>query len=86
MYGGSQERGTAVMAYSHLVKHGGGSVVVQDPISVSGVWDLVKINGIMNKEQYCPMLTHDAIPTGRHVIGSCFIFQQEIIPNPLPVQ
>ena len=46
------------------IKHGGGSVMVWGCFSSAGVGDLVKIEGIMKKEQYKTILENNAIPSG----------------------
>ena len=44
-------------------------------ISVSGVGDIVQIDGIINAEKYIQVLIHSAIPSGKCLIGNTFIFQ-----------
>ena len=39
-------------------------------ISASGVGNIVLINGIMNAEKYREILMHDAIPSGKGLIGN----------------
>jgi len=47
------------------VKHGGGSVFVWGCFSMAGVGDLVKIEGIMKKEEYKKILMRNAVPSGK---------------------
>lgn len=63
------------------VKHGGGSVMVWGCFSHAGVGQLVKIEGIMKKEQYHNILQRHAIPSGINLIGRGFIFQQDNDPK-----
>ena len=58
------------------VKHGGGSVMVWGCISASGVGDIVRIDEILNAKKYRQILIHHAIPSGKCLIGNCFIFQR----------
>lgn len=51
-------------------------------ILVSGVGDLVKIDGIVNNQ----ILVHHAIPSGKHLINNSIIFSRKIIPNTLIMQ
>ena len=63
------------------VKHGGGSVMVWDCMSASGVGKLVFIDGIMNHMMYLDVLKkklkQNAIKLG---LGQDFIFQQDNDP------
>ena len=63
------------------MKHGGGSLQVWGCISANGVGDLVRINGILNAEKYRQILIHHAIPSGRRMIGTKFILQQDNDPK-----
>lgn len=63
------------------VKHGGGSVMVWGCFSRIGVGDLVKIDGIMKKEQYLQILKDHAVPSGLRLVGKKFIFQQDNDPK-----
>jgi hypothetical protein len=63
------------------VKHGGGSLQVRGCISANGVWDLVRINGLLNAENYRQILIHHAISSGRHLIGPEFILQHDNDPK-----
>lgn len=63
------------------VKHGGGSVMVWGCFGHSGVGQLVKIDGILRKEQYHNILQRYAIPSGMQLIGHGFIFQQDNDPK-----
>lgn len=63
------------------VKHGGGSVMVWGCFCYDGVGSLMKIEGIMKKENYHNILQRQAIPSGIHLIGHGFIFQQDNDPK-----
>ena len=62
------------------VKHRGGSITVWGAISASGTGDLVKIDGIMDKKLYHNILMRHGVPSGSHIIGPGFIFQEDIGP------
>lgn len=63
------------------VKHGGGSLMVWGCFSHAGVGQLIKIEGILKKEQYHSILQRHAIPSGIQLIGRGFIFQQDNDPK-----
>lgn len=63
------------------VKHGGGSVMVWGCFSSCGVGDLVRIDGIMRKEEYKTILENNAVPSGLRLIGPGFVFQQDNDPK-----
>ena len=63
------------------IKHGGGSVMVWGCFSSAGVGDLVKIEGIMKKEQYKTILENNAIPSGLRTIRRGFVFMQDNHPK-----
>lgn len=50
-------------------------------ISTSGVGELVKTDGTINREMYCKILINHMIPSGKIVIGSGFIFEHDIDPK-----
>ncbi|CAJ0951516.1 unnamed protein product [Ranitomeya imitator] len=61
------------------VKHGGGGggVMVWGCFAVDTVGDLFKIEGILNQHGYHSILQRHAIPSGLHLVGPSFIFQQD---------
>ena len=63
------------------LKHGGGSVMVWGCFSGSGIGDLVRIDGIMKKEEYKEILETHAIPSGLRLNGPGFIFMQDNDPK-----
>lgn len=63
------------------VKHGGGSVMVWGCFSGHGTGDLIKVEGIMKKEQYHQILIRRAIPSGLRIIGRGFTMQQDNDPK-----
>ena len=63
------------------VKHGGGAVMVWGCFGGGKVGDLVKIQGIMRKEEYHSILQRHAVPSGKRLIGRGFIFQQDNDPK-----
>lgn len=63
------------------VKHGGGSVMVWGGISSSGVVPLLRIVGIMKKENYHSMLVRHIVPQGQRLLGTGFILQQDNDPK-----
>jgi len=63
------------------VKHGGGSVQIWGCFSYAGTGDLVKIVGIMKKEQYRNILEQHAVPSGIRLIGKNFIFMNDNDPK-----
>lgn len=63
------------------VKHGGGSVTVWGCFGKNMVGDIVKIDGILRKEQYLNILIEHAVPSGSRLIGSNFIFMQDNDPK-----
>lgn len=63
------------------VKHGGGSIMVWGCFSGHGIGNLVKIDGILKKEEYKTILEKNAVPSGLSLIGNGFIFQQDNDPK-----
>lgn len=63
------------------VKHGGGSVMVWGCFSSSGVGDLARVIGKMNKEAYKTILEENAVTSGLRLIGEGFVFQQDNDPK-----
>lgn len=63
------------------VKHGGGSIMVWGAISAPGTGDLVKIDGIIDKKVYQNILVRHGVPSGSHLIGPGFIFQEDNDPK-----
>ncbi|KAI5708859.1 hypothetical protein M8J76_004770 [Diaphorina citri] len=47
----------------------------------SGVGDLVRIEGIMRKEEYKKILEDNVVPSGTNLIGNGFIFQHDNDPK-----
>jgi len=66
---------------SPTVKHGGGSVMIWGCFGGTNVGDLVKIDGILKKEQYKQILENHAIPSGLRILGPNFVFQQDNDPK-----
>lgn len=63
------------------VKHGGGSVMVWGCFGGNEVGDLVKIDGILNKDGYKKILQKHVLTSGNRIIGRGFIFQQDNDPK-----
>jgi len=63
------------------VKYGDGSIMLWGCFSGHGTGDLLKIDGIMKKEDYKKILVRYAIFSGRRVIGHGFVFQQDNDPK-----
>ena len=64
-----------------IVKHGVYGVMVWGCFAGDTVWDLFKIEGILNQHGYHSSLQRHAIPSGLHVVGPSFIFQQNNDPK-----
>ena len=45
------------------------------------VGDLIKIEGTLNQHGYHSILQQDVIPSGLHLVGPSFIFQQDNDPK-----
>lgn len=63
------------------IKHGTGSIMVWGGISAQGVTQLKRIKGKMDKKMYHSILIHQALPSGKRLIGKNFIFQQDNDPK-----
>lgn len=63
------------------VKHGGGSVLVWGCFSLAGMGDLIKIDGIMRKENYREILENHVLPSGLRLIGNNFEFMHDNDPK-----
>lgn len=63
------------------VKHGGGSVMVWGCFSLASVGPLVRIEGIMKKEEYKEILEKHMITFARRKLGRNWIFQQDNDPK-----
>jgi hypothetical protein len=59
------------------VKHGGGGVIVWGCFAVDTVRDLFRIQGTLNQHSYHSILQRYAIPSGLHLVGLSFVFQQD---------
>ena len=63
------------------MKHGSGSIMVRGGICANGVTKLKRINGIIDQKVYHSILVHQAMPSGRQLIGKNFVFQQDNDPK-----
>lgn len=63
------------------IKHGGGSIMVWGCFSSAGVGDLIRIDGIMNKEKYRQILEEHTLPSGLRLIGPGFTLMQDNDPK-----
>jgi hypothetical protein len=63
------------------VKHGGGSVMVWGCFGGNSVGDLIKIDGIMKKEQYLEILKNHGVSSGTRIISRGFVFQEDNDPK-----
>lgn len=63
------------------VKHGGGSVLVWGSFAGKRVGDLIRIEGILNKEGYLKILQENAVPNGLELVGHGFVLQQDNDPK-----
>ena len=65
------------------VKHGGGGVMVWGCFAADNVCDLFRIQGTLNQHVYHSILQRYAIPSGLHLVGLSFVFQQDNDPTHL---
>ncbi|CAH1954921.1 unnamed protein product [Acanthoscelides obtectus] len=63
------------------LKHGGGSVIVWGCFAGNRAGDLVRIEGIMRKEQNLEILENHAVPSGQRIVRNNFEFQQDNDPE-----
>lgn len=63
------------------MKHDGVSVMVWGCFGYARVGKIVKIEGIMKKEQYHNILQRHAVPSGTELIDCNFVFQQDNDPR-----
>ena len=56
------------------VKHRERTIMIWGSTGANSVGDLIKIEGILKKEQYLSILRDHAIPSGRLLIGQKFYF------------
>ena len=63
------------------VKHGRGSIMVWSCFASSLVGNLLKINGILDKNRYHKILCRHAMPCGKRLIGHRFTIQQDNEPK-----
>ena len=61
------------------VKHGDGSIMVWACFSSHGTGDLVRVEGIMTKEQNKLILRQNAVPSGLRLIGNGFFSNKIVI-------
>ena len=65
------------------VKHGGGGVMLLGCFAGDTVYDLFRIQGTLNQHGYHKSLQRYAIPSGLHLVGLSFVFQQDNDPTHL---
>ncbi|XP_058790002.1 uncharacterized protein LOC131663549 [Phymastichus coffea] len=70
-----------VFSHGQFVKHGGGLVMVWGCFAGSNVGDIVKIDGILNKEGYKKILQYHAVKSGLRLVGQPFEFQHDNDPK-----
>ena len=75
---GEQLRDDTIQA---TVKHGGGSAMFWGCFGGLHVGDLFQVKGIMKKEEYHSILVRHAIPSGKRLFGSAWVFQQDNDPK-----
>jgi hypothetical protein len=66
------------------VKHGGGGGMLWGWFAGDTVSDLFRIPGTLNQHGYHSILQRYAIPSGLHLVGLSFDFQQNNVPNTPP--
>lgn len=65
----------------HTVKHGGGKVMFGGFFAANGPGNLVKVNGIMKKEDYIEILVENIRQSAEELgLGQQWIFQQNNVP------
>ncbi|CAI9546707.1 unnamed protein product, partial [Staurois parvus] len=80
LYGVTKVRSTKKNAWCLQVKHGGGSVLLCGCMSAAGVGELQFIDGIMNSQMYCSILTEMLLPS-LHALGRRVLFQSDNDPK-----
>ena len=65
------------------VKHGGGGVMVCACFACDTVSHLFRIQGTLNQHGYHSILQRYALPSGLHLVGESFVFQQDNDPTHL---
>ena len=63
------------------VKHGGGGVIVWGCFAGDTVSDLFRIHGTLHQHGNHSILKQYAIPSGLHLVGLSFVFQQDNDPK-----
>lgn len=55
--------------------------MVRGCFSASAVGDIVKIDGIINRQKYGEILIHNVIPSGNFLIGNSLVIQHDNDPK-----